>query len=624
MKTRRLLVTLTSLALLLSATASGTLAAKPTSVGTQKIESVKKIGTTRISGNAAKPVASDPLAGEVRPDPEESAADLEKLIHNSISAARVPSSHVPRPATQSVVDASNGTLHFGGLNHFDNRFAGTGSYANTQFSLEPPDQALCVGGSWVVESVNTVVRVRTMAGGNVTAAMPLNDFFNLAPEIVRANPLVFGDFTSDPKCYYDAATNRWFLTILQLDVNSATGAFTGDSSVQIAVSQTSDPTGAWNLFVLDTTNDGEINGNCPCFGDQPLIGADANGFYVSTNVFPLFEPGFNGAMVYAMSKSALAAGSTGTVVALHQPTLAEGQAYSLQPATTPPSAAFEGANGGTEYFLSALEFTGGLDNRIAVWSLTNTSSLATTPAVSMQVKVMDSEVYGAPPAMIQKDGSTPLKDFLKLPAGAAALGVKPTLEHLNLLNSNDDRMNQAVFLDGKVWGALNTVVKSPTGAVRTGIAWFAVTPTTGATLGGSVTWQGYVSVQNNNVSFPAVAANAAGKVIVAFSLLGQDYYPSAAYATIGSAGTGNVQVVAWGAGPADGFTGYLSLDPGDGGVERWGDYSAAVADAAGNLWFATETINQTCSFNDFLADVNCGGTRTILANWGTMIAKVAP
>src|SRR4029079_17964839 len=111
---------------------------------------------------------------------------------------------------------------FGGLNHFDQRFSGTGAYANTQFSLEPPDQGLCVGNGFVLETVNTVIRVRNPAGANLTAAMPLNDFFNLAPEIIRADPLVFGDFTSDPKCYFDNDTDRWFVTILQLDVDPAT------------------------------------------------------------------------------------------------------------------------------------------------------------------------------------------------------------------------------------------------------------------------------------------------------------------------------------------------------------------------------------------------------------------
>lgn len=625
MKSHRLLAALASMALLLSATAGSALAAKPTGVGIQKTEKVQKVGTTRISGGGQVSQASS-FAGEFRPSPEAAIEDLDKFIRNPISQARVPSAFVPRPAVQDVVAAS-GTTAFGGLNHFDQRTSGTGAYTNTQFSLEPPDQALCVSDDWVVESVNTVVRVKTKIGANATAVMPLNDFFNLAPEIIRATPLVFGDFTSDPKCYYDTDTDRWFLTILQLDIDPPTGNFTGGTSVQLAVSQTGDPTGVWNLFKIDTTNDGEIGGNCPCLGDQPLIGADANGFYISTNVFPLFEPGFNGAMVYAMSKTALAGGATGTVVSIFQPTLAEGQAYSLQPATTPPGAAYATENGGTEYFLSALEFTGGLDNRIALWSLTNTASLSNvSPSVTMQVKVLGSEVYGLPPVMIQKDGLTPFRDLIRSKLAPAVLGINPTTEHLNLLNSNDDRMNQTVYVDGQIWGALNTVVKSPTGATRTAIAWFAVTPSwSGSTLGGAVSSQGYVAVQNNSLSFPAVAANADGDVLVAFSLTGPDFYPSAAFAWLDpESGAGDVQVAAWGVGPADGFTGYVSIAGGS-GVERWGDYSAAVADADGDIWIATESINQSCSLNTALSTgFTCGGTRTIFANWGTTIAKVVP
>jgi hypothetical protein len=135
--------------------------------------------------------------------------------------------------------------------------------------------------------------------------------------------------------------------------------------------------------------------------------------------------------------------------------------------------------------------------------------------------------------------------------------------------------------------------------------------------------QGYVAVKGANAVFPAVAVNQSGDALVAYSVAGRSVYPSAAYSWIGPNGTGAPNVVAWGVGPADGFTGYEPLNP-SGGVERWGDYSAAVADEHGTFWFATETINQTCGFQTFLADTTCGGTRSLLANWGTIIAKVTP
>src|SRR5207247_1415120 len=123
-------------------------------------------------------------------------------------------------------------------------------------------------------------------------------------------------------------------------------------------------------------------------------------------------------------------------------------------------------------FLSALEFTGGLDNRIALWSLTNTASLTSTPSLTMSVSIVASEVYGLPAAMQQKAGSVPLADLIKSKVAPSALGVKSTPVPEAPINSNDDRMNQAVYLNGHVWGALNTRMKSPTGEIRTGIAWF--------------------------------------------------------------------------------------------------------------------------------------------------------
>src|SRR5438132_723312 len=69
----------------------------------------------------------------------------------------------------------------------------------------------------------------------------LNEFFGLPPEIIRSTR-TFGDFTSDPRCFYDADLGRFFLTLLQADIDPGSGDFTGRTSVLIAVSRTSDPT----------------------------------------------------------------------------------------------------------------------------------------------------------------------------------------------------------------------------------------------------------------------------------------------------------------------------------------------------------------------------------------------
>src|SRR3954447_21771116 len=162
---------------LLAASVGPVVAASPSrSLGHQSHAKITRTGTAHVGRSAG---AGETTVDQTKPDPDEAREELNKQIPNSISAARVPSSHVPRPAALPVVDATGGK-GFDGLNHFDQRTAGTGAYVNTQFSLEPPDQALCVGAGFVVESVNTAVRVRTPGGASLTAPIPLNAFFGLA------------------------------------------------------------------------------------------------------------------------------------------------------------------------------------------------------------------------------------------------------------------------------------------------------------------------------------------------------------------------------------------------------------------------------------------------------------
>jgi hypothetical protein len=96
---------------------------------------------------------------------------------------------------------------------------------------------------------------------------------------------------------------------------------------------------------------------------------------------------------------------------------------------------------------------------------------------------------------------------------------------------------------------------------------------------------------------------------MSFSVAGASQYPSVAYVPIDAVkGAGAISFVAMGAGPDDGFSGYAIF--GGDRAGRWGDYSAAVADADGTIWFA----------NEYIPDA----PRTQLANWGTFIGRVSP
>ena len=563
----------------------------------QSKNNLKVVGITRIGHPKGAPteVGSETMTG-----PEVDVTFTKPLVSGSISPSRVPSAHVPTPAGSAIVGTESDNFSgFAGLTHRDQRLASGGN----QFTLEPPDQGLAVGNGFVVEAVNAAVAVYDTSGKRLSGPTALNAFFGLPPAIVRhtpPTPPTFGPFPADPRVYFDNDTGRFFLTLLTigLDVN---GNFAPPSIVYVAVSQTSDPTANWTILSLDVTNDGGAFSSCPCFGDQPLIGADANGFYISTNGFNISTERFSGANIYAMSKTALESASGGaapTVIRLSDLTEAGLPfAFTVQPASTAPGG-IHATN--IEYFVSALDFTNTVDNRLVVWALTGTNTLGSaSPSLNLTNAVVNTQSYGAPPNAQQKAGVFPLGMSLK--------------EHEELVASNDDRLQQVVFAAGNLWTALNTSAKTANGPVRTAAAYFILTPSlSGGHVSAIVAQQGYVAINSpyqDSVLYPSIAVNKNGQGLMGFSIVGLDFFPSTGYVPIDAVnGAGAIRIAAAGVGPDDGFTGYFA--EGGARVGRWGDYSAAVADASGSFWVADEYIPDS--------------PRTLLANWGTFISKVTP
>jgi len=544
-----------------------------------------------------------------RPDPSGEASGI-----------RAPTVSSP----SSIQGGGRPLFSFHGLSHFDQRNANSGN----QFSLEPPDQGLCVGNGFVLETVNDVMRVFDTSGSPVSGVVDLNTFYGYPAQFDRTTGLQ-GPFITDPSCYYDPDNERWFHVVLTLDVDPVTGEFLGPNHLDLAVSQANDPTGDWNLYSIPAQNDGsdgtpdhQCDGG-PCIGDYPHIGADLYGFYISTNEYAFFADQYTTAQIYAMSKSALAAGEPSPAFVHFDDLYIAGRpGFTVWPATSPVGeyAAFRH---GTEFFLSSMATeesgnTRGFDFRLGVWAITNTSSLVdATPSLNLLRGVLPSEIYGVPPASAQKEGDVPLADCLNV--DCLGFGDPPEPQEEGVLDSLDSRMQQVWYADGKIWGAQGTIVRVG-GQFLAGIAYFVVDPTAIGSGGGVMLAQGYLAIPNNNVIMPAIATFPDGRGVIAFTLVGEDFYPSAAFAIINQAlGVGPLRMAAEGLGPQDGFTEYFL----GGGRPRWGDYGAAVVDG-GSLWFASEYIGQTCTFEEFFLDTSCGGTRSALANWGTRISRLSP
>jgi hypothetical protein len=195
--------------------------------------------------------------------------------------------------------------------------------------------------------------------------------------------------------------------------------------------------------------------------------------------------------------------------------------------------------------------------------------------------VIGSETYGVPPNAVQQ-GST------------------------SLLTTDDDRMQQTEFINGQLWGALDTALTIPGDtAVRAAAAWFAVQPHLAGPVIGSaaLSAQGYVASSGNYLSYPAIAVAPNGNAAMVMTLSGATFFPSAVYTLMrsGHSSFGSLHLAAAGTGP---------YDP---NATRWGDYSWAIPDPSGNsFWMATEYMPPLSS-----------QTPDGLRNWGTRVIEVS-
>jgi hypothetical protein len=539
---------------------------------------------------------------------------------------------------------SNPELLFGfeGVNHRDSRLADNGN----QFSSEPADQGLCVGNGYLMETVNSALRIYDAdTGAPLTPVLSLNEFYGF-PSAIDRTTFTFGPFTFDISCHYDPDSNRWFHLAVDLDQDPVTGAFTGKNYIDLAVSASGDPTGSWYVYRIPGVNDGTEgtpDHNCPggpCFADFPHIGVDKNGVYITTNEFPLFANGFTGAQVYAISKSALVAGPSSIDAYLFDTSQPAWKVAPDQPGFTlwPALSAgkqFVGSQGGTEYFVSSnavFDDFNGDSEEIIVWALSNTKSLnSANPSLSLRHVIVPSQRYAVPANSVQKAGPYPLGECLNDTAGsffgtncgAALFGLPPQNVPVGTIDTGDSRVLDVRYANGKLWAVLGTAVEVE-GEQRTGVAWYILNPSvTKAAVKATVRMEGILALAGESLAYPTLGVTTSGRGVMGFTRVGEDLYPSQGYASIDDvAGVGPIHMAAEGQSTQDGFTEYPPIG---GNRPRWGDYGAAAVDGR-TVYLAGQYIAQPeCTLDQFIADgFTCFGFRTVFANWSTRVSTFKP
>jgi hypothetical protein len=512
----------------------------------------------------------------------------QRSVFGTLSTARTLTAPVISGLTVSPTSTA---FNFLGLTHYDQRNANSGN----QFSVEPPNPEIAVANGYILEGVNNAIQVYSTSGTPLLpATLSTNQLFGVPPAIDR-NTGVNGVFPTDMRVFYDPGINRWFVLQRAQDYDIF-GYPLNSSHLYLAVSQTGDPTAKYNIYVMNTTNTGRPG--CPCFSDFPQIGADQYGIYISSDEYDTVFGRFADVSILAISKASLAAGAPFPIVQEFVVPRRTGFEGTVRPATTPPGASYFLASGGVEFFVStnAILYT---SSQFAIWALTNTASLNTTPSLTLIQRVVPGMTYTYPDVASQKPGPLPYGSTL-IPPGQLAY----------IDGGRDSRVLSLVYSGGRLYVTMATQAVDETGrsVVAGGYAILSPTYRLG-TLAAPVLRQGYLIVKNNHVLRPAVAVNPQGRGAIAFTLVGPDYYPSAGFVPIDTFSTGTTaQIAAFGAFPEDGFTGYP--DFGGVGVARWGDYSCAVATADGSIWMTTEYIPDA--------------PRTDFANWGTRVIRYLP
>jgi hypothetical protein len=376
--------------------------------------------------------------------------------------------------------------------------------------FEPPDVQVAAGPGYVVEMVNLAERVWRTSGG---AALELQTQ-DLASFFQSGS-----DRLTDPRIIYDAVSGRWFASISDVDSNG----------ILVAVSTGADPTGGWTITSYPA----------PGCADQPRLGVADGTVVLAADIFKnCIEGGTRpiGAELWVVNKQELLAGATKPDFTTYGP--------------DPNLASFA---------------------PVQSLSSTSTEYVVSVNAPSSRVVHLFA-VDGIPPAAVTvNEIATPSITRMSRPPFAtqppASGQAQPQID------TNDDRVLEAVWENGRLWFSGNTgclpagdtLVRSCARIVEL------------STANGTVTSDTDLSERGAHLFYPAIRPDGSGNLVVVYGESGQSVQP---------------EVVAVGRTPDGTFTNPVviaqSASAYVGG--RYGDYFGAARDATnpGVVWVAGE------------------------------------
>ncbi len=388
----------------------------------------------------------------------------------------------------------------------------------------PPDGGGAVGPNHIFSAENELFVIRNKAGTLISSVTPVTFFNGLVP-----------GFSADPHVKYDQYSGRW-IVIGQTDVDTL-------SSLVIAVSQTSDPTGNYNRYVV------RIDPLSAQVADFPLLGYNKDWIVITTNLFNLDVTAFTGTSLFVLDKATLYSGG-----AIDFSKNAFRQLSESPDGSNPcPMVSFSTDSIGDEmYLLQSWNASAGI--------LRLSKVSGNLPNISWPTNVV----------------------YPKFTAGWTFDGgdIAPQLNDERKINTGDARIQTVVERNGLLW-ACHTITLNG----RTVIQWMQLSPT------GNILQTNRIAMGGANAfrAYPSLAVTADESVIIGYNLFSTSAYASAAY-SYRNAGTPyntlDSEVVY-----KKGLSSYYKTFSGD--RNRWGDYSSSAVDpVTGNLWTIQEIADQ--------------------------------
>ena len=463
------------------------------------------------------------------------------------------SNHLSAPVQGAVaLAAPAATNNFDGVG---NGFSGP----NGTFSVAsaPPDTNGAVGPQDYVQTVNTDFAVfnkdasRGAVGSVRYGPVTINTLWNGFGGLCQT------DNDGDPTVVYDQIANRWVIS--QFAVTGATSTW----YECVAVSTTSDPTGAWYRYSFPYT----------AFPDYPKMAVWPDGYYETYNLFNGSTNAFMGAQVCAFNRSAMLTGAAATQQCFTTSTTYGGLLPSnLDGSTLPPS-------GAPNYIL-------GLDT---------TTSLAfwkfhvdwTTPA---------NTTFTGP-------SSIAVASYAEACGGGTCIPQSGTTQQLDSLA---DRVMYR--LSYRNFGSYESLLvdHAVTSGSSVGMRWYEIRSPGSSP---SVYQEGTYAPDSSYRWMGSIAQDQSGDIAMGYSVSSSSLHPGISY-------TGRLATDPLNTMPQ----GETSLIVGAGSqtgqnLSRWGDYSAMTVDPADDctFWYTNEYIPSNGAFNwktriGSFKFSGCGGT----------------